>query len=79
MAAANMGRPCPPDPLWYRLDCTLHVRCRACGHARAEKVESFAMRHRLDSRLRFYELERRLKCDRCKRKDAAISVTTPGG
>ena len=37
-AAANMGRPCPPDPLWYRLDCILHLTCRDCGHTHQESA-----------------------------------------
>jgi hypothetical protein len=28
MAAANMGQPCPADPIWYREDWILTVRCR---------------------------------------------------
>jgi DNA-directed RNA polymerase subunit RPC12/RpoP len=73
-AAANMGQPCPADPLWYRLDHTLHIRCRNCRHKAGEKVEDFALRHSLDTRLKFHEIEARLRCTGCGKKWAEIDV-----
>ncbi|AWV20139.1 hypothetical protein RADP37_05448 (plasmid) [Roseomonas mucosa] len=69
-----MGRPRPTDPLWYRLHYTLHLTCRGCGHTHKEKVEEFAIRHRLNSRMQFFEVEGRLRCRRCKQRNVAMDV-----
>jgi hypothetical protein len=61
--AANMGKPCPVDPLWYRRDCLLRITC-GCSRQLKERVGDFEARHRLRADLKFYEVIRRLRCSR---------------
>jgi hypothetical protein len=76
MNAANYGRPKPADPLWYRLDCDLEIRC-SCGRGLTENVSDFGARHGLASTMKLYELIARLRCSGCGARPHA-EVKRPG-
>jgi DNA-directed RNA polymerase subunit RPC12/RpoP len=75
LPAANYNRPKPVDPLWYRADCWLVIRCENCNHAIKERVRDFQTRHLLPGDMRFFRLADLLKCARCGRKRPKIEVT----
>ena len=75
VSAANYNRPKPVDPLWYRLECWLHVRCPGCHHAIKERVRDFQARHLLPGDMRFHALPGLLVCGRCGCKQPEIEVT----
>jgi hypothetical protein len=81
MAAANMGQPCPADPIWYREYWILTVRCRAegCSQHATKPVWEWAALHGVDSRIRLGRLIERMRCIRCGRKNSAAEVTRSSG
>ena len=74
MAAANYNRPKPIDPLWYRADCWLILRCHGCRRQIRERVQDFQVKHLLPGDMRFSDLARRLKCDVCGRREPEMDV-----
>lgn len=62
--AANYNRPKPIDPIWFRADCYLQIRC-ACGRALSEPLGEFARDRGISDQRPIYELVARLKCSVC--------------
>jgi rubredoxin len=57
-----------------RFGCSLKVECTHCGAAR---TLNGAEVHRINGNRHFAELARRLKCRRCHRKAAKLTVLDP--
>lgn len=74
--SADYGKPKPADPLWYRLDCEIHIRC-PCGHAVTETLAEFGAVRGLDSRMKLHELIARLRCSKCRRRSPSAEVKVP--
>jgi hypothetical protein len=57
-----------------RFGCSLKVECTHCGAARTlNGVEV----HRINGNRQFAQLAPRLKCKRCKKKEARLTVLPP--
>jgi hypothetical protein len=69
--AANMGRPCPADPLSYRWRLPLRITCQ-CGHAATVQVGEMARAHGMAPETRLWELVEHLTCSRCGRREAQV-------
>ena len=70
--AANMGKPCPPDPVWYREHHAMEVTCLGCGHTASKLVREWAAGRRRD--LKLYEVQALMRCTRCGAKKVQVSV-----
>jgi rubredoxin len=57
-----------------RFGCSLKVECTHCGAARTLTGPEV---HSVNGNRQFYELEKRLKCRRCKKKAARLTVLDP--
>lgn len=73
-AAANMGKPCPTDPVWYRLDCTLAVRCEGCGHRAARPLREWVTEHRISQDESLWRVIARMRCTACHKREPAAEV-----
>lgn len=71
--SANMHRPKPVDPIWYRRHATIHVHC-PCGHHAKMIVGDVARRYRVPDSVLLYELLKRLRCSRCGARDPENAV-----
>ena len=72
--AANYNRPKPIDPISYRQDCYINIRC-ACGRRVCEPLGQFARARRVPFETRIYELIARLRCRVCRRRAPDADVT----
>lgn len=64
--AANMRGPKPADPLYWRLNSFLAVSCIGCRNWAGARVQSWIVWHRLDDRITFHDMQRRMVCLRCR-------------
>lgn len=71
--AANMRGPKPVDPLWYRADCTLEVRC-GCGNRAKASIRAWIVWNRLNDNMTLYEMQARLRCLNCGRRSPRIEI-----
>ena len=76
--AANYNRPKPIDPIWYRTECYISIRC-ACGRQRCERVGAFAAEAGVSFNIALYELIRRLRCTKCNGRPFAEVTRYRGG
>ncbi len=72
--AANMRSPKPADPLSWRLEHVLTVRCLGCRNAASGTVRAWVVWNRLDDRITFWDMQRRMVCLRCRRRETAIDL-----
>ena len=72
---ADYSSPKPVDPIWYKPDGWLVIKCR-CGRELQERVRHFADRNGVSRNLKFYELIDRLRCSACGgRPEAEVRAT----
>lgn len=71
--AANMGRPCPADPIWYREDHRMTVKC-ACNHRATRTVGEWAALYNLSRDLTLWRVIKRMRCSKCGARDPAVEV-----
>lgn len=76
--AANFNRPKPIDPIWYRTECYISIRC-GCGRRRSERVGAFAAEAGVSFNVSLYELIKRLRCPSCNRRPYAEVTRYRGG
>ena len=72
--AANMGKPCPVDPISYRWECKLLLRCTGCGHTNSAKLSGWARRFSVGHKTQIYVLAGRMVCGRCGARQPEYSV-----
>ena len=71
--AANMGKPCPADPIWHREHHFMTVRC-GCGHGATMTVGQWADLHRLPRDLTLWRVIKRMKCSKCGARNPSVEV-----
>lgn len=64
--AANMRGPKPADPLYWHVNSVLRVRCMHCRNWAGASVRAWIVWHRLNDRMSFWDMQRRMVCTRCK-------------
>lgn len=67
--AADMNKPKPADPVFYRPHTRLAITCE-CGHRAVIEVGFVARLHRLPPKTRVRELLDRLRCSECRKRGA---------
>lgn len=72
--AANMRGPKPVDPLYWRINDRLSVRCMRCRNWVSAPVRTWIVWNRLDDRITFMDMQRRLTCLRCGEREAKIDL-----
>lgn len=71
---ADYSRPQPVDPLSYRMDAYLRIRC-TCGRSLILPLGDLARMHRLPGNLRMYEIIKRLRCTQCGARPVDVDVS----
>jgi hypothetical protein len=70
----DYSRPQPVDPLWYRMDAFLRIRC-ACNRSLILPLGDLARLYRLPRNLCMYEIIGRLRCSECGARPTFADVS----
>ena len=71
---ADYSRPQPVDPLSYRMDAFLRIRC-VCYRSLILPLGDLARMHRLPGNLCLYQLIKRLRCSECGARPTDVDVS----
>jgi len=71
---ADYSRPQPVDPLSYRMDAFLRIRC-VCYRSLILSLGDLARKHRLPRNIRMYEIIKRLRCSQCGARPTDVDVS----
>ena len=71
---ADYSRPKPIDPLWFRMDAKLRIRCK-CQRRLIIPLAQLARLHQLPDDLALYQLIGRLRCTECGQRPLFADVS----
>ena len=74
---ADYISPRPSDPLSYREDCTLRVKC-VCGRSVRVPLRSLKQEFRLLGNMALFDLIAKLRCKACGKRPEFADVVLPG-